>query len=171
MEYEHILRCWGAYEVRHSQLVHLVLARAAGDLGSAMRYGAASAVKVLAPRLLAELLRALAHLHDECSIVHADVKPSNCLLTTHGALQLCDLGGAARIDGNRGGRTTLVGSPAYEKGQRCVDENMTPLVPPESMIAARTAPPRSTTLLTVPLWQAVRVAQSSDEDIAKSIAP
>ena len=114
VEHKNILRCYGAYETTmNSKQVHLVVARAVGDLGSAMLCGASAAVKLLAPRLLGELLRALAYLHDECNIVHADVKPSNCLITSAGVLQLCDLGGAARIDGHRGGRTTLVGSPAY----------------------------------------------------------
>jgi serine/threonine protein kinase len=43
-----------------------------------------------------------------------DVKPSNLLLSPEphsAALVLCDLGAAARVDS--GGRTTLVGSPAY----------------------------------------------------------
>ena len=109
-----ILRCLGAYELEgRSSSLHLVLSRAAGDLGTAMRNGASSAVKLLAPRLTSQLLRALAHLHDECSIVHADVKPSNLLLSFDGTLQLCDLGAAARIDSGRGGRSTIVGSPAY----------------------------------------------------------
>ena len=33
----------------------------------------------------------------------------------------------------------------------CTELHMTPLVPPESMMAASTAPPRNTMLLTVPV--------------------
>jgi len=67
-------------------------------------------VQVLAWRLVVQLLRALAHLHEQ-DIVHSDLKPSNLLLSHDGHLKLCDLGAAARVAVR--GRTTLVGSPAY----------------------------------------------------------
>ena len=104
----HILPMLGAFRHGPSTL-HLVLRRARGDLAVVLRH-APAAVRPLAARLLAQLLRALEHLHAD-DICHSDVKPSNLLLDADGALQLCDLGAAARI--GAGGRSTLVGSPAY----------------------------------------------------------
>ena len=111
IHHTHIVRCHGAYEA--SGALHLVLARCAGDVASAMRRGAAAAISTLAPRLMRQLLLALRHLHsDAIAVVHADIKPSNLLLSETGVLQLCDLGAAARVHAG-GGRSTLVGSPAY----------------------------------------------------------
>lgn len=108
VRHAHILPMLGAYQHSPTTL-HLVLRRARGDLAVALRH-APAAVRTLAPRLLAQLLRALEHLHGD-DVVHSDVKPGNCLLDGEGSLLLCDLGAAARIGG--GGRSTLVGSPAY----------------------------------------------------------
>ena len=88
--------------------LHVVLHRCAGDLATALAEGAD--LRAHAPRLLRQLLLALAHLHER-HIAHHDVKPSNLLLDGDGTLQLCDLGAAARVPGH--GRSTLVGSPAY----------------------------------------------------------
>lgn len=106
-----LLRCHGAYEA-DSRTMHLVLDRMVGDVASAIRVTAPS-VRTLAPRLLGELLHALHHLHESAGIVHADIKPANLLLDEHAALRLCDLGAACRLQQGAGGRTTLVGSPAY----------------------------------------------------------
>ena len=115
-KHRYILSCHGAYFVQEEEdtFVHLVLERAAGDLGTALRVGAGPAVAKIAPHLVRQLLCALAHLHDVCCVVHSDVKPSNVLLALSGEVRLCDLGAAARLDGCcAGGRSTLVGSPAY----------------------------------------------------------
>ena len=99
----------GAYEAARGDTLHLVLRAAVGDCATALAAGAPLAR--LAPRLAADLLGAVAHLHAH-EIVHSDLKPANLLLDRRCRLQLCDLGAAARIaDG--GGRSTLVGSPAY----------------------------------------------------------
>lgn len=111
--HETILRCHGAYEGSSPGTLHLVLDQCAGDVASALRCGAAAAVRVLAPRLMRSLICALRHLHDDdVAVVHADVKSSNLLLTSDGCLRLCDLGAAARVHIGCG-RSTLVGSPAY----------------------------------------------------------
>jgi serine/threonine protein kinase len=127
IKHAHILSCHGAYSKSGS--LHLVLERAAGDIGSAIQGsggaaaagdigsviqgsgGAAAAISLLAPVLTAQLLCALRRLH-ELEIVHSDIKPSNLLLTFSGRLQVCDLGAASRLAAG-GGRTTMVGTPAY----------------------------------------------------------
>ena len=108
----HVLQCFGAFYSDCCHTLHILLDRAAGDLGTAIN-DAATLVQVLAPTFLRQLLSALDHLHNEQQIVHGDIKPSNVLLSPEGCVKLCDLGAAARIAGARRGRTTLVGSPAY----------------------------------------------------------
>ena len=110
LSHPNIVPCFGAFESPQATL-HLVLQRAAGDLGKALRNGAGAAVRRLTPRFIGHLLHALAHLHDVANVVHSDVKPSNLLVSLDGqTVLLGDLGAAARIDA---GRSTLVGSPAY----------------------------------------------------------
>ena len=112
IDMDYILKCHGAYD--HQSSLHLVLDRCAGDVASAMRSArGAAAISVLTPRLMRQLFLALQHLHDDAvGVVHSDVKPSNLLLdAATGDLRLCDLGAAARV--HNGGRSTLVGSPAY----------------------------------------------------------
>ena len=58
--------------------LHLVLAACVGDLETALAVGAP--LPPLAPSIIAQVLDALAHLHDSHSIVHADVKPENVLV-------------------------------------------------------------------------------------------
>jgi len=111
VSHDHVLRCHGAYEA-DARTLHLVLDRMLGDVASAIR-AAPEAVRVLTPKFIRALLLALRHLHDENGIVHADIKPSNLLVDERATLRLCDLGAACRLQQCGGGRSTLVGSPAY----------------------------------------------------------
>lgn len=59
----------------------------------------------------AQLLSALRHLHDDCVIVHRDVKPINILLCDggceHGTVKLADLGSARTLDLHGDPRSTV----------------------------------------------------------------
>ena len=58
--------------------------------------------------VLFSIFSALQYLHDEAGLIHADIKPSNCLLSRHGKVKLSDFGicrsvqGAQRSDGFSG---------------------------------------------------------------------
>lgn len=58
--------------------------------------------------VLFSILSALQYLHDEAGLIHADIKPSNCLLSREGKIKLSDFGicrsvqGALRSDGFSG---------------------------------------------------------------------
>jgi len=107
-QHAHICKLIGACERSDGALL-LVLSPCVGNLGSAIAHGAP--VAALAPSLASQLLLALQYLHDDLSVVHADIKPANVLLDEDGLVRLCDLGSAAQLC--EGGRSTLVGSPAY----------------------------------------------------------
>lgn len=113
VKHAHICPLVGAYEAGPDE-VHLVLGACVGDLAcplAANEPWVASA----APWLVRSLLLALQHLHEALQVVHSDVKPDNLLLTSSGVLQLADLGAAAMLQGRcEGGRSTLVGAPAYQ---------------------------------------------------------
>ncbi len=96
--------------------VYLVLARArGGDVFTAARAAGGRLQLTVARVLMAQLLRALAHLHAH-GVVHRDLKLSNLLLgAAGGPLLLCDFGLAARAGGaGPGGEpASLCGTAAY----------------------------------------------------------
>jgi len=69
-----------------------------GDLWSLMQYGQTFGEGQVR-NCVAQMLSAVAHVHDVCGLVHADIKPQNFLLSLKDgqyALQLCDFGFAER---------------------------------------------------------------------------
>ena len=110
ISHPNVIKCFGAWNDVAKQNVCIFVELAAGDLG-ALLLEETQSLSRLAIKFMHDLLSAVTHLHEQ-SIMHSDIKPTNLLLHFDGRLQLCDLGAAARVE-SRGGRTTLVGSPAY----------------------------------------------------------
>ncbi|MDQ1293062.1 MAG: hypothetical protein QG608_943, partial [Actinomycetota bacterium] len=90
--------------------VVLVMERAVGTVASALDRRPGRGLPD-APRLIAGIAEALAHLH-AAGWVHGDVKPSNVLLMADGSVRLTDFGLAAELDGTHGYQPPL-GSADY----------------------------------------------------------
>ncbi|WP_433361171.1 serine/threonine protein kinase [Actinoplanes sp. CA-142083] len=76
-----------------------------------------------APRIIAEVCGALAHLH-EAGWVHGDLKPGNILLMPDGSARLADFGLAAHLDGTHaylppGGTSDYVPPERWSEPVRC----------------------------------------------------
>jgi serine/threonine protein kinase len=64
--------------------------------------------------ILVDLLSALAYLHEECRIVHRDVKCANILLSrTEGTAKLCDFGTCGKLELKDEVRSTVIGTPGW----------------------------------------------------------
>jgi serine/threonine protein kinase len=67
------------------------------------------------------ILSALEYLHDDAGLIHADIKPSNCLLSRHGEVKLSDFGICRSVQGalRSGGFSGTMGymSPERLNGQ------------------------------------------------------
>lgn len=77
---------------------------------------------------LAQILDALEFLHNH-DIVHGDLKPSNTLVSTDGAVRLLDFGLAFKTRSERAGRsreTAISGTPAYMAPEQCLGQVATP---------------------------------------------
>ena len=112
-KHAHICPLVGAYEAGPDE-VHLVLGACVGDLACPLAANEPWLAEAT-PWLVRSLLLALQHLHEALHVVHSDIKPDNLLLSSGGVLQLADLGAAAMLQGRcEGGRSTLVGAPAYQ---------------------------------------------------------
>ncbi|KAF8016484.1 hypothetical protein BT93_H1874 [Corymbia citriodora subsp. variegata] len=107
-----LLRIHNAYE--DSSHLHLVL-----DLCDSpdLQRAVASAGPLPEPeaaRILAQLMRAVAHCHRHC-VVHRDIKPDNILFDSQGRLRLADFGSAEVISGGEPAAALrgVVGTPYY----------------------------------------------------------
>lgn len=68
------------------------------------------------PQLAAAIkgtLCALRYLHDECLMLHRDVKAGNLLLSARGELRLADFGVAVELSSAMSKRTTVIGTPHW----------------------------------------------------------
>lgn len=66
-----------------------------------------------AAMLLTELLLAIRYLHNDCHILHRDIKPDNILFDSHGHIRLVDFGFLTDLDCNSALLRTACGSPAF----------------------------------------------------------
>ena len=66
-----------------------------------------------AAALLTEVLLALKYLHNECHVVHRDVKPENILIDAYGHVRLADFGFLTDVDCKSALLRTACGSPAF----------------------------------------------------------
>lgn len=60
-----------------------------------------------------ETLEALVYLHDNCFVIHRDMKAGNILLTENGSIKLCDFGVSAKNKAKDDTRKTFIGTPYW----------------------------------------------------------
>ena len=60
-----------------------------------------------------DALLGLQHLHDDCHLVHRDVKGSNIMIGRDGVVKLSDFGSAGAVTGTEGKRLTTIGTPGW----------------------------------------------------------
>jgi serine/threonine-protein kinase 24/25/MST4 len=58
-------------------------------------------------------LCALQHLHQDCHMLHRDLKAANFLLTRAGALKLADFGVSVQLSTTLSKRSTAIGTPHW----------------------------------------------------------
>jgi STE20-like kinase len=63
--------------------------------------------------VIRETLEALAYLHDQCSIIHRDMKAGNILLTESGQVKLADFGVSAKNSSHLQRRYSFIGTPYW----------------------------------------------------------
>ena len=63
--------------------------------------------------VMAGTLCALQHLHQECHMLHRDVKAANLLLTAGGSLKLADFGVSVQLSNTLSMRSTAIGTPHW----------------------------------------------------------
>ena len=64
--------------------------------------------------VVSDLLKALVYLHEECKIVHRDVKCANILLSRGDcSAKLCDFGTCGKLEAKEDVRSTVVGTPGW----------------------------------------------------------
>lgn len=110
-----VLRYFSSEVDEHT--LHIVTEYAdAGDLQQLIKRridAEASFEAVVLFAILAQLVRAIAHVH-MMGVMHRDLKPANVFLTTEGAVKLGDFGVAKVMAGTTAlGQMTCVGSPTY----------------------------------------------------------
>ena len=69
----------------------------------------------LAVRIAHDVVSALAHIHRR-GYLHRDISAGNVLLDVRGAIKMCDLGLARRVDGRH--TLTFCGTPGYASPER-----------------------------------------------------
>lgn len=98
-----------------------------GDLGARLRKqkstpGAARFADDLAMRWVVQLLVALDFIHEECRILHRDLKPQNIFLGDDDGIKVGDLGIAKALDKTLDMARTVVGTPYYMSPELCRNE-------------------------------------------------
>ncbi|CAF0731145.1 unnamed protein product [Brachionus calyciflorus] len=63
--------------------------------------------------VIKECLEALKHLHDNCFVIHRDMKAGNILLTENGDVKLADFGVSAKNTKKNERRNTFIGTPYW----------------------------------------------------------
>lgn len=109
-----VARLLDCYLLTKTQQVCLVMERYKLDLDDPARAKVFEAFPVGKLIVIRQLVEALRYLR-ECRIIHADIKPSNVLISKQGVLRLCDFGLAKLLGPNENYATVeqIRGSPEY----------------------------------------------------------
>lgn len=81
------------------------------DAGSLDFFGGCDVPEDVLARITRSMVEGLRFLKDELKIMHRDVKPTNVLLNSKGAVKLCDFGVSGQLD--RSIAKTNIGCQSY----------------------------------------------------------
>ena len=113
LDHAHVLQYYGSY--LYNKVLYLVTELCeGGSLLDVMRHRNAPLDSDTQLRAVAVCaLEALRYLHEDILIIHRDLKAANLLLTSDGAVKLCDFGVAAQLKDRLSLRSTAIGTPHW----------------------------------------------------------